>query len=248
MRKPSVLLLLASGLCWSVCCATAQAQDPAQNGSQAAPKAVGQTVTSAQQSAASLPDQPMSVADLARAARAKRQQGDAAPAPHIAKLLDDDNMPRGVYPAEPIPAKPAAARGAHATDSANSTDSPFPEFRGNVIVLDFWASWCGPCRRSLPSVKRLQAVYGSGDLVVISVSEDEDTGSWRSYVSANQMTWPQRLDADGSLQARYGVTGLPTYVLIGRDGNVVQKYVGEAPAESIVERMGPDLKATLAVN
>jgi thioredoxin-like negative regulator of GroEL len=60
------------------------------------------------------------------------------------------------------------------------------------------------------------------------------------------MTWAQRLDSDGSLQQQFGVNALPTYVLLGRDGSVVQKIVGEAPAESIVERIGPDLKASLA--
>jgi thioredoxin-like negative regulator of GroEL len=60
------------------------------------------------------------------------------------------------------------------------------------------------------------------------------------------MTWPQRLDSDGSIQSQFGVHALPTYILIGRDGTVLQKFVGEAPAESIVERIGPGLKASLA--
>jgi thioredoxin-like negative regulator of GroEL len=60
------------------------------------------------------------------------------------------------------------------------------------------------------------------------------------------MTWPQRLDSDGSIQRQFGVHALPTYVLISGDGTVLQKFVGEAPAESIVERIGPDLKASLA--
>jgi len=82
--------------------------------------------------------------------------------------------------------------------------------------------------------------------VVISISEDDEEDAWRSFVSGNQMNWPQRLDSSGSLQRQYGVNALPTYVLLGRDGSVLQKFVGEAPAESIVERIGPDLKASLA--
>ena len=100
--------------------------------------------------------------------------------------------------------------------------------------------------RSLPNLKRLQAVYGGGDFVVVSISEDDDESAWRSFVSGNQMNWPQRLDSDSSLQSKFGVSALPTYVLIGRDGSVIQKFVGESPAESIVERIGPDLKASLA--
>jgi peroxiredoxin len=82
--------------------------------------------------------------------------------------------------------------------------------------------------------------------VVISISEDDDESAWQAFVSSHNMTWPQRRDSDGSIQSQFGVNALPTYVLIGRDGTVLQKFVGEAPAESIVERIGPDLKATLA--
>jgi thiol-disulfide isomerase/thioredoxin len=185
----------------------------------------------------------MSLADMARAARAKKQS-DAKPALKTSKLLDDDNMPRGVYAADPSPAK-TSAPGAQAPSSASS-GAPFPEFRRKVILLDFWASWCGPCRNALPNLKRLQAVYGSPDFVVISISEDDDESAWHAFVASHNMTWPQRLDSDGSLQSQFGVDALPTYVLIGRDGSVLQKFVGEAPAESIVERIGPELKASLS--
>lgn len=153
-------------------------------------------------------------------------------------------MPRGVYAADTAPASPATPRSQR--EGSPSSGVPFPEFRGKVILLDFWASWCGPCGRSLPSLKRLQAVYGSPDFVVISISEDDDQDAWRSFVSDNQMNWPQRLDSNGSMQRQFGVNALPTYVLLGRDGAILQKFVGEAPAESIVERIGPDLKASLS--
>jgi thiol-disulfide isomerase/thioredoxin len=159
-------------------------------------------------------------------------------------VRDDDNMPRGVYAQDLPPAKTAAA-GTHAQVPA-SAGGAFPKLRGKVVLLDFWASWCGPCRNALPNIKRLQAVYGGADFVLVSVSEDNDESAWRAFVSSHGMTWAQRLDSDGSLQQRYGVNALPTYVLLGRDGSVVQKIVGEAPAESIVERIGPDLKASLA--
>jgi thiol-disulfide isomerase/thioredoxin len=180
---------------------------------------------------------------MARTARAKKLK-DAKPVPRISRLLDDDNMPRGVYAADAALAKPAAS-GSEAPPAATS-GALFPELRGKVILLDFWASWCGPCRNALPSLKHLQAVYGGADFVVISISEDDDESAWRSFVSSHNMTWPQRLDSDGSLQSQFGVNALPTYVLIGRDGTVQEKFVGEAPAESIVERIGTDLKASLA--
>jgi len=185
MRK-RLIPLVAATLCWAIY-SSAQAQDPAQNGPQPAPKPAAQAPASQQQSTADSPDQPMSLADMARAARAKKQT-DAKPETKTAKLLDDDNMPRGVYAADPAPTK-SAAPGSQSPSSPASGGS-FTEFRGKVILLDFWASWCGPCRNALPNLKRLQAVYGSADFVVISISEDDDESAWRAFVSSHNMTWP----------------------------------------------------------
>jgi len=244
MRKRLIPLAIAA-LLWAGH-SSARSQEPAQNAAQPATKSATQAPASqppSQQASSDPADQPVSLADLARAARSKKQT-DAKPATKSSKILDDDNMPRGVYDADSPPAK-LAALGPQAQSSL-PPGGPFPEFRGKVVLLDFWASWCGPCRNALPNLKRLQAVYGGGDFVVVSISEDDEESDWRAFVASHNMTWPQRLDADSSLQHQFGVNALPTYVLLGRDGAVVQKFVGEEMAESIVERIGPDLKKTLA--
>ena len=241
MRK-LLISLAAAALCGLTLSRATPAQDPAQNAPRSAPNS--STPAQAQrQATADSPDQPLSLAEMARAARAKKLT-DAKPVPRTSKLLDDDNMPRGVYAADAAPARPAAP--GSPTPPAPVSSASFSEFRGKVILLDFWASWCGPCRNALPNLKRLQAVYGGSDFVVISISEDDDESAWHAFVFSHNMTWPQRLDSDGSMQSQFGVNALPTYVLIGRDGTILQKLVGEAPAESIVERIGPDLKASLA--
>jgi thiol-disulfide isomerase/thioredoxin len=244
MRK-LIAVLAGAALCGLVSSSPSPAQDPVQNDPRPAPKSATQAPAPQQQVTADPPDQPMSLAEMARAARAKKLT-DAKPVTGTSKLLDDDNMPRGIYAADAAPAK-SAAPGSE-TRPTPALGAPFPEFRGKVILLDFWASWCGPCRSALPNLKRLQAVYGGADFVVISISEDDDESAWHAFVSSHSMTWPQRLDSDGSFQSQFGVHALPTYVLVGRDGTVLQKFVGEAPAESIVERIGPDLKASLARN
>jgi thiol-disulfide isomerase/thioredoxin len=243
MRK--WLISLALTALWGANSSPAQAQDPAQNASQD-PKSSTQTSPSQQPQQlanSDSTDQPASLAEMARAARAKRQT-DVKPAVKSLKLLDDDNMPRGVYGTDSPPAK-LAALDSQAQASAPA-GGPIPEYHGKVVLLDFWASWCGPCRNALPNLKRLQAVYGGSDFVVVSISEDDDESDWKTFVAGHNMTWPQRLDSDSSLQHQFGVNALPTYVLLGRDGAVVQKFVGEEMAESIVERVGPDLKKTLA--
>jgi thiol-disulfide isomerase/thioredoxin len=235
--------LAAAALCGLALSSPTHAQDSAQNAAGPAPKSATQAPAPQQQGITDSPEQPMFIAELARAARATKQ-ADVKPVAKTSKLLDDDNMPRGTYAQDAGPAKHSASGSGN--PSSPTSGSPFPEFRGKVILLDFWASWCGPCRNALPNLKRLQAVYGGADFVVISVSEDDDESAWHAFVSSHNMTWPQRLDADGSIQSQFGVNALPTYVLIGRDGTVLQKFVGEAPAESIIERIGPDLKASLA--
>ena len=242
MRK-RLIPLAAAALCWASF-GSVQAQDPAQNATQTAPKSATESQPQQQATTPDSADQAMSLADMARAARAKKQTDTNSVAARVSKVLDDDNMPRGVYASEAAPAK-AAAPGSQ-TSGSPASGAPFHDFRGKVILLDFWASWCGPCRSALPNLKRLQTVYGNADFVLVSISEDDDETAWRAFVSSHNMTWLQRLDSDGSIQSQFGVKALPTYVLLGRDGTVLQKFVGEDPAESLVERLGPDLKASLS--
>lgn len=168
------------------------------------------------------PDQQMSLGELARLARAKKKDETKA-----AKVIDDENMPRGgIY------------IGGRAPDSSSSS----AKSGGKLVLLDFWASWCGPCRESLPDLKQLQAAYGSDQLEVISISEDENERTWNSFVSQNQMTWEQRFDRQGESMRRYGAHVLPTYILLDSAGNVLQRYEGEDTRQSLAERIGTDMK------
>ena len=220
----------------------ALAQDVPLHVSPSAPQTVSNTSTqnssfSHAQSAPSVPRDNLvvmdpvpaaSLGDVARMARAKKLSQAKS-----VKIFDDENMPRA-----PI------STGEKAPGLASGSSSS----GGKVTVLDFWATWCGPCRHALPGLKQLQAAYGADKVEVISISEDEDADSWQNFVSQNGMNWTQRLDSDHQMMRQYGASALPTYVLIGKDGNVVQQYVGDDPGEPILERMGPDLKRSLEGN
>jgi thiol-disulfide isomerase/thioredoxin len=166
--------------------------------------------------------QPTSLGDLARLARAKKKDE-----PKAAKVIDDENMPRGgVY------------IGGSAPDSASSS----PKAGQKLVLLDFWASWCGPCRESLPDLKQFQSAFGSDQVQVISVGEDRDERTWSNFISQNQMSWEQRFDGGGESARQYGVKGFPTYILMDSKGTILQRYEGEDPQQSLVERIGPDIK------
>ncbi|HXX14741.1 MAG TPA: TlpA disulfide reductase family protein [Candidatus Eremiobacteraceae bacterium] len=194
----------------------------------------GNAQKNTQEVAAQQDDQEPSVAEAARMARANK-----ATAKKAVKSYDDDNFVRST----PIVKKNASVEGG----SENAASAPISpaETKGKVVLLDFWASWCGPCRMALPKVKQLQAVYGGEDFTVISVSEDEDEAAWRAFTTNHQMNWTQRFDGDSSLMRQYQVNALPTYVLLDRDGKEVQRYEGEDPGQSILERIEPQLKQVL---
>jgi thiol-disulfide isomerase/thioredoxin len=233
-------LALVGGILWLIfpgftSAQTAQEQPPqavAKNASSPLPGSPASSTSASPTTAGSAaateliqPELPMTLGELARRERARKSTQ-----PKSVKIFDDENMPRA-----PI------STGEKAPGFADSGSSS----SGKVTLLDFWATWCGPCRHALPGLKQIQSVYGSDQLEIISVSEDDDEGAWHDFVAQNQMTWTQRLDADHQMMRQYGASALPTYVLIGKDGAVVNQYVGDDPDVPIIERIGPDLKKSL---
>jgi tetratricopeptide (TPR) repeat protein len=90
--------------------------------------------------------------------------------------------------------------------------------RGKIVLLDFWATWCGPCRVEMPEAKRIWAKYGGDQFVIIGVSLDHNLGSLETYVKQEGITWPQYYDEGGRISTLYNVRGIPQTVLIDQDG------------------------------
>lgn len=98
--------------------------------------------------------------------------------------------------------------------------------QGKVVLIDFWATWCGPCRETLPDVKRIAAKYKDAPFVVLSVSRDADADAWKAMVAKDEMTWPQYRDADNALANAYGVNSIPRFFTIDSDGVLQDVKVG----------------------
>jgi thiol-disulfide isomerase/thioredoxin len=100
------------------------------------------------------------------------------------------------------------------------------EFRGKFVFLDFWATWCGPCRGEIPHLKELAKKFGNrGDFVLLSVSLDQDENAWRDFVKKEQMNWRHVLDDKNwqGVAAKYGVSGIPTTFLLDKEGKVLKR-------------------------
>jgi thiol-disulfide isomerase/thioredoxin len=236
-RRTAVLVAMM----WSISCAMATAQTDKP---QAPQSANGSTAQSTETETMAQADGEISVAEAARLAKLNKKDGGTT-----VKKYDDDNFQRSV----PIVKKNAQESADTSDAKGGASKAPAPEanasledFKGKVVLLDFWASWCGPCRDALPKVRQLQSVYSGKDFAVVSISEDDDQNSWKSFVASHGMTWAQRFDGDNSFLKTYQVRALPTYVLLGKDGQEVQRYEGEDPGASIVQRIEPDLRNALA--
>jgi len=110
-------------------------------------------------------------------------------------------------------------------------------YRGHVVLLDFWATWCTPCRAEIPHFVEYQSKYGAQGLQVIGISMDDDAKPVQEFYREFKMNYPVALGTAKLADAYGGVLGLPITFLIGRDGQVAAKYIGEADMRAMDDRI-----------
>jgi peroxiredoxin len=121
------------------------------------------------------------------------------------------------------------------------------DYEGKVVVLDLWATWCPPCRQEIPFLVQLYEEFKDQGLVVVGVGLDQGgAGTLKPFVDENGVTYPI-LVGDRDVQGAYGVTGIPTTFVIGRDGRIVSKHVGYHPsmADPMREEIGKLVSGTV---
>jgi cytochrome c biogenesis protein CcmG, thiol:disulfide interchange protein DsbE len=109
---------------------------------------------------------------------------------------------------------------------ARAADLDMRAYRGKVVYIDFWASWCGPCRQSFPWLDRLVSEYTSKNFVVIGVNVDKDRDRAERFLNETPADFPIVYDPKGELATVYKVAGMPSGVLIDRAGHVRFQHAG----------------------
>lgn len=107
-----------------------------------------------------------------------------------------------------------------------------PEFRGKVVYLDFWASWCVPCRQSFPWMNAMQKQYGKDGFVVVAVNMDQQRGDADAFLQKYPAGFLVRFDPEGHLARSFNLRGMPTSVLLDRDGRTVLVHEGFRSGDS----------------
>ncbi len=108
--------------------------------------------------------------------------------------------------------------------SGNKLD--LKDYRGKVVLLDFWATWCGPCRIEIPEFVELQQRYRDQGLAVIGISMDDTEAPVKSFYQEFKMNYPVAMGNVKLAELYGGIFGLPTTMIIGRDGRIYAKHVG----------------------
>jgi thiol-disulfide isomerase/thioredoxin len=110
---------------------------------------------------------------------------------------------------------------------------------GKVVLIDFWATWCGPCREALPHIRDIAHRFQEQPLVVISISLDKDEEKWKDFVAKNQMTWLQYRDGsfNGAIAKSFGVNAIPATFTIDADGVLEDQHVGDANIEGKLKKL-----------
>jgi len=118
----------------------------------------------------------------------------------------------------------------------NDQSFSYDSLKGKYVLIDFWASWCGPCKASFPHMKEVYNKYKGEHFEILSISIDEEKQAWIKELAKQQLPWPQVLDTKNINQTGFAVTGVPTTYLVSPKGEILLKEVGfDKAGNSVIE-------------
>jgi peroxiredoxin len=107
----------------------------------------------------------------------------------------------------------------------------FTQFKGQVVMLNFWASWCGPCRQEMPLLDSIYKKYGKLGFTMIGVNVEPDSKAANDWLKQTPVTFPILYDTDSKVSKLYGVSGMPSTVIVDRKGTVRMIHRGYKPGD-----------------
>lgn len=141
----------------------------------------------------------------------------------------------GPQPGDPAP-------GNVFTSLEQDSESSLDDFRGQWVLVNFWASWCEPCKEESPALEDLQSRYGGEDFTVIGIATRDVSDDSRKFIHDFKLSYPQFRDRDGSVAQAWGTTGVPESFLIDPEGIVRVKQPGAVDEAMIDDRFVSELK------
>ncbi len=146
-------------------------------------------------------------------------RGDGAPEPRRAGAAIDAHRP-------PMAARTGPPAPALELQDVGGTRVRLDDYHGRPVLINFWATWCEPCRLEMPSLVRLHAKLAGRGLEILAVSIDADRGAVLSYLGRSPLPFRVLLDADKAAYGRYGVSVIPATFIVDREGRVVERIDG----------------------
>jgi peroxiredoxin len=130
-------------------------------------------------------------------------------------------------------AKPKVKAADFKLKDLNGKDVSLSDFKGKKVFLNFWASWCPPCKAEMPEMEKLYQETKDSDLVILSVDLSEDKATVQRFITDNKYNFPVLLDTDNAAASAYQVVSIPTSFFIDKEGNIVDKHIGSMKLEQM---------------